>query len=382
MLNKANILFNSSECPSEQTLRDYQAGILSTEKNRLVENHLADCEMCSDYVEGLSLLTNADELDNEAQLIVARINKRTSKKNKIWLYAIAASLLLAIAFTTFILLFPSKNTYVADDIIKILPQKDKLKSKTKEPDNLSLTKDGSETYITSDSVRQQSIKSENKKTGGKITTVISDDGFVQKAALDEQNIVTTGDFLKDVKPDIGIVDNVIREKEENNAPVAAGKVQFAATISDETKTEKVDEYAVSESKSNKKEKAGRLSKKTENSKSVGVARQMESPIQEADTISTAGLPAEAKHTISLNSDLDKANKFLNNQQADSAVLYALRGINSGADSSKWKSKLCLAKAYILLGQKEKAVVILKEVKEKATYNLSKDADAELEKLGY
>lgn len=80
MHSKSYISFKIADCPDEQMLRDYQKGILSRDNIRIVESHLADCEMCSDFVEGFSLLSNEKELVNEAQLMVTKIYNKNSKK--------------------------------------------------------------------------------------------------------------------------------------------------------------------------------------------------------------------------------------------------------------------------------------------------------------
>ena len=80
MHDKQNISFHTSDCPEESQLRAYFKGQLSQGEIRNIEEHIIDCEMCSDYLEGLSLLSGTDELDKEAAMIMAKINSGTSKK--------------------------------------------------------------------------------------------------------------------------------------------------------------------------------------------------------------------------------------------------------------------------------------------------------------
>ena len=82
------------------------------------------------------------------------------------------------------------------------------------------------------------------------------------------------------------------------------------------------------------------------------------------------------------SDLDDANYYLSKQKTDSAIVLALRGANSPNDSIKWKSKLLLAKAYLASGEKEKAIELFKEIKKNSKARFKKEAQKELEKLGY
>ena len=80
MLSKSNISFKISDCPEEQMLWDYQKGILSRDQIRVVEHHLADCELCTDYIEGISILSNEKELENETEKVVSKIFNKISKK--------------------------------------------------------------------------------------------------------------------------------------------------------------------------------------------------------------------------------------------------------------------------------------------------------------
>ena len=386
MLNKANILFNSSECPSEQTLRDYQAGILSTEKNRLVENHLADCEMCSDYVEGLSLLTNADELDNEAQLIVARINKRTSKKNKIWLFAAAASIFIAISLSSIILFFPSKNKYIADNSINI-SQKNDTPNETKPLEELSWKKDESEAAVDEISRKEQSkiieksalidktkgtgegnLQEDGKRNGSNYRTemsgeVISQQSKEQNQAIVSNNIVTVNDESKGIAGDI-VTKAPLKSETSTEKVLAEEKLESQARKEDENVT------LLANTKSNK-------DKKTE--EKITKSPNKNAPASNEQNVANTGISAGYVDKVS---DLDDANYYLSKQKNDSLIVLALRGASSTNDSIKWKSKLLLAKAYLASGEKEKAIELFKEIKKNSKARFKKEAQKELEKLGY
>ncbi|MBI5541180.1 MAG: hypothetical protein HY951_14030 [Bacteroidia bacterium] len=388
MLSKSNISFNVSACPEEQILRDYQKGVLSKEQNRVVENHLADCEMCSDYIEGFALLSNENELENEAQLIVAKIYNKSSKKNKIWLYATAASLFLAVAFTTLILLLPNKNNFVADKTVTNLPKEEKPETGAKQLENLGWTKDATET--SGKNLPEKQIAEKNN-IDSRVTNV--------SAISDEVvDIVTVQEEIKLAEEDNSVLANqnivsevdkvsVLKDQEQQQVKSPGYFDRAKESASDEKKLEKEGDLQVLQSKSNKKAKEDLAGYKKEESKSVVAGAtfslQTSSPAAtgESTITTTAGLTDLSKNSDVLVSDLDKANDFLNTDKPDSAVVYALRGVTSVNDNIKWKSKLCLAKAYIAKGEKDKAVAILKEIRSKASYRISKDADAELEKLG-
>ncbi len=384
MLSKSNISFNTTDCPEEQTLWDYQKGILSRDQVRVVEHHLADCEMCSDYIEGISIISNEKELENETEKVVSKIFNKISKKNKIWMYATAASLFIAVALTSLILLLPSKINYVADEVIKDLPKE--TETGAKQPVNLGFTKEISEVTGKNALLKQKAKESDNKAIDF-IAPIVSDDQD-EAITLQEQQEILESDYSKiinTVNVDIADKETVADNREKENSP---GKSSVAGDILTDGKKLELDEKLTSkDSESNKKNKVDRGFYKSENSKgeiSGGASTgQATAPsISSEETIATStSFSSVIQNNEPLISDLDKANDFLNKEQTDSAIVYALKGASSNNDNNKWKSKLCLAKAYIAKGEKEKAIPILKEIKAKASYKTSKEADAELEKLG-
>lgn len=384
MLNKINISFNKTECLSEQILKQYQAGLLPKDKIREVELHLADCEMCSDYIEGLSLLANSKELETETDIIISKLNKRT-KKNRIWMYASAASIFIAISLSSIILFIPSKNKYVADNSITY--QKNNIPDETKPQDVLGLEKNNSETVADELSEKEKSkiidksplidntkslnggISQEgNKRNTGDYRAEISGEIISQKNREQDQTIVsndnvTVNDESKGIVADIAT-------KESLKTETSTAKVLAEEDIEKQAKhdDEKVSLLAKSESSKDKKSDEKRSESPNKNAPAM---------LEQNMLVSGAVSGYE-----NISSDLDDANFYLSKQKNDSAIVYALRGTKSTNDSIKWKSKLCLAKAYLASGENEKAVEIFKEIKEKAKGSSKKDAEKELKKLGY
>jgi len=56
MTDKLHKIFSKTECPSEEILQKYLKDELSMEEKHLLEKHLIDCEICSDVLEGMSLV--------------------------------------------------------------------------------------------------------------------------------------------------------------------------------------------------------------------------------------------------------------------------------------------------------------------------------------
>lgn len=366
MFNKQNISFNTTDCPSEQLLKNYQAGILTKTQIREVELHLADCEMCSDFVEGLSLLSNANELKNEASIIVNQINKKGTKKNKIWLYATAASIFIAIALSSLILFLPTKNNYVADSSVKI-SQKNENPAETKQQSDLSWKKNESETSVDEISGKKQLKKVE--KPSGLINTMSTGEKKSQNFRAQEQT-ETSEDIVTINNEPAGVIADVVA-KESVKSEIVADKSLAEKDVEMQDKKED--------------ESVSFFSKVIDNDKSKKSEEKVtESPNKNAPEMLGQGMlvSGAASGYANIPSDLDNANYYLLKQKADSAIVYALRGTNSTNDSIKWKSKLCLAKAYLAKGEKEKAIEILKEIKQKAKGSSKKDAEKELKTLGY
>ncbi|TWV99485.1 anti-sigma factor family protein [Chitinophaga pinensis] len=55
-------IFTTTACPTQQQLLDYVQGRMTAEEKHEVELHLADCEMCSEAVEGLSAFKEKEKI--------------------------------------------------------------------------------------------------------------------------------------------------------------------------------------------------------------------------------------------------------------------------------------------------------------------------------
>lgn len=108
-------------------MQNYLSGSLSREEKRKVEMHLADCEMCSDELDGLSLLENPAKLSLIVDELNEKIDKKTQNSTKVLFlqrikpyYSIAALLLVLVSITIF-LYFNNANSdkmEMADNMAK------------------------------------------------------------------------------------------------------------------------------------------------------------------------------------------------------------------------------------------------------------------------
>ncbi|HVI48372.1 MAG TPA: zf-HC2 domain-containing protein [Chitinophaga sp.] len=87
-----NDIFVTTGCPSQQQLLDYVQGRLTPEEQHEVEMHLADCELCSEALEGLAAIKDKQKipgwLSEMKWELLKKLRKRshTRRKPEIYLY--------------------------------------------------------------------------------------------------------------------------------------------------------------------------------------------------------------------------------------------------------------------------------------------------------
>jgi tetratricopeptide (TPR) repeat protein len=127
MNNKLNNIFSETDCLSSKTILAYVEGKLSADERYLVERHLTDCELCSDAVEGLSLLKNKSKLPKLFAGINVAIDKKANKKeSRVFRFDFrmrlaAAALIIVIFGITFLFKYifhEQRNNMMAQRMIK------------------------------------------------------------------------------------------------------------------------------------------------------------------------------------------------------------------------------------------------------------------------
>ncbi|MCW3466887.1 anti-sigma factor family protein [Chitinophaga nivalis] len=96
-----NDIFVTTGCPSQQQLLDYVQGKLTAEEQHEVEMHLADCELCSDALEGLASIRDKEKIPGWIHQmkwdLLKKLRKRTRTRrkteNNIYLTVIILSIL-------------------------------------------------------------------------------------------------------------------------------------------------------------------------------------------------------------------------------------------------------------------------------------------------
>ncbi len=105
MKQNNNISTNNEDCIPSDMLLKYVKGELSGLERNQIERHLATCEMCSDELEGLSIMEHPERIDEISLELNQRIDKLTAKPEReipyLGIYLrIAASIIFIIGVST------------------------------------------------------------------------------------------------------------------------------------------------------------------------------------------------------------------------------------------------------------------------------------------
>ena len=201
---------HSGACPDFQKLELYHYGKISGEELFAIENHLATCEMCNDYVEGLEQLSNTSVLNNiESELkekIYELLNLEKQKKrflviNKRWV--VAASLLFLIGIGSYVYFITQKPQQV---ISKLEPQQ---KTKTIEKETKLLDTTSNKNNVIADLPKASLKRAINKPEIPETKNISAEDLIITESAASVEE-VTKNNYAKN-------------EEEVKSAPMQAYK---------------------------------------------------------------------------------------------------------------------------------------------------------------
>jgi tetratricopeptide (TPR) repeat protein len=124
-MTKDKILNNNEGCVGSDILLKYIKGELSGQERNWVERHLSTCEMCSDELEGLSLLDDHNKVESIANELNDRIDKVVEGNDKVvpaWNFylRIAASITLILGISTlvyFTAIRKAPSTMMSDNVV-------------------------------------------------------------------------------------------------------------------------------------------------------------------------------------------------------------------------------------------------------------------------
>lgn len=108
--NKHIDLFTTSGCLTKDALKRYSSDQLTNLQKEEVDGHLASCELCSDALEGLQLLSDPQKLDKAVleinENLKITLTKQQSKKetfqNRFFYIGAAASIIILIGFSYYL----------------------------------------------------------------------------------------------------------------------------------------------------------------------------------------------------------------------------------------------------------------------------------------
>lgn len=263
MSEKLNNIYHPSNCLSQQQLFDYIDNKLNHQQKRLVEHHLLDCELCSDALEGLSMLKNREIAFTATQQLQAEfipVDIKVIPLNwfeRNYKFMAAASILLLIGFGFyFFQIVSTKETQVAEVVTKSTNSEIEKSvqpiTSTKETANKVLTEKQA-TPPTPPTIVKRNIENERPAATGEKTLKPSDKAPV---AVSESAPEATGPSQ--------LADKIIQAEADQEEEFAkSGGIARNSTADDAYKKE---EFANSKSKTLREEDSekSREAKKTSN----------------------------------------------------------------------------------------------------------------------
>lgn len=240
-------MFNPSSCPSSDVLSAYVAGKLSRAEKRAVEEHLTECEMCNDELEGLLLINPPEKADAIVAEINAEIDKRLApgkEKSFPFFFRIAASIVL-LGGLAFLLVYqlPNKreNAILSDNTDKAHTTEALKDSGIKEAPGLTAPVEAEEETppaaiknVPKGSVDQNknTTSSAGRKIAGDYDFLIVEDVAEN---IESDDVPATGYFSEPVAAEkVQEMANIIEDEKKSETPVTKTEstIVDAVTISE------------------------------------------------------------------------------------------------------------------------------------------------------
>jgi hypothetical protein len=255
-------IFAESHCVPESRLIQYVNNELNSADKFEVEKHLIDCEMCSDFVEGMSLLTEQKSADAITELKAAVIN--ISNPNPGFAYStffrIAASIIL-LAVVSVVAYMLVRNPGLNEKIVsenKIIQEKTLEKEAViMAPDQNEMNKDklGDEApqeYNTMESQKKKLVA--DIATGVNVQQEKKDDNFEADRTISTKTISENNSGAAILQDKI-----VSEENQEQSREYIASVAENQADEDVSTSTIAFDGLGSSKAKTNKADKPSSVS---------------------------------------------------------------------------------------------------------------------------
>ena len=146
-------------CYDEKQLLKYLNGEVDKETSHQIEEHIADCEICMDVMEGLLMIENQEELEHHTHQINKEIDKKIFSLNQqhsfLYRYRAIVAVFL-IVFVSGVVFLINRFTESKNDIIPVNIAESRI-------ENSQMLENEEITEILNDKQPQEELTAENKK---------------------------------------------------------------------------------------------------------------------------------------------------------------------------------------------------------------------------
>lgn len=413
-MDKFDKIFSPSRCITNETMQKYVSGMLNAEEKHLVEKHLIDCEMCSDEVEGLSLI-NQSNLNSIVSDINTQIDIKILKKNKkvrlinYRIQAAAAVILILIFFSAFYIKnhFNDKSQQLFSeyfepyeektDIISDNPEKENDKiivseslkdEKIAEKDvnslSKSMEKNQSDYQVEqkTEVVSKESLKPQSATRGGNSIDIVDDleinlDADVAESPEAEElslsyDVALSDDFVSEDIAEAEKADNLNTDKTKNlvggvsltqtdegfnstlNVSGEGGKAKKDASFADRREVANESSLQEESKVSGNTTEANVEIVSSKKTKGNRTAKSSAMAVQEQ-------APAPITSTVAINNvgDYNNGLTFYNTQKYSDAIISFTNSINNGINT--YKSKFYIGVSYLNINDIDNAIKYLEEI---------------------
>lgn len=282
MSNKVKNIFGSTDCLSEQDLRNYAAKKLNTDEMHRIEQHLVDCELCSEAVEGYLLLDNPEVFSEKLDEIYSFIYEKKPGKRTIHLnywYAAAASILLVAGISVLFHFSKEKTTGIlSENTVKY----DEIKIESAMADSISLAVPSEKTSIntTDNTINTEELnkKFEQKSSGessgyfrkendGDLTLAANQQQYYNDLEKDKQASLTsplTGGISSITVADYKKAEIEDAPLDEKSSETESGKLKLGkekidnTSLKEEAQTKTISTVVAQESKDSRESRKNKI----------------------------------------------------------------------------------------------------------------------------
>lgn len=164
-----NKIFAPSDCLPQQLLVGYLKGTLNEQQTHKVEEHLVDCEFCSEALDGLMLVKDESVLGAVTNDVKNAVNKKESKKriapSVIWLAAAASFAIIIASVFAIKTITTGSNKQLAVNELKVPVTKDSLRSADpKSEEDEAMTSGAVETEAENEIIENEPAKNTEIRT--------------------------------------------------------------------------------------------------------------------------------------------------------------------------------------------------------------------------